>query len=610
MVLRKFWTVLGVVCALLLLSLRGDAASGKRLALVIGNGAYGAEIGPLANPVNDARLMARTLKRAGFEVTTLENVDQKAMKRAISDFGADLRGSAVGLFYYAGHGFQAKGQNWLVPIGAQFKNEADADIEAVAANAVLSQMEEAGTAVNIIVLDACRNPLMVRQNRSFSRGLTQMTASARSFIAYSTAPGEVAADGTGQNSRYTEALAQEIEKGGRVEDVFKRVRQKLAVATSDRQVPWDSTSLIAEFVFGAPGQAQASAPPATTTGPASSETLPPGQLSPPSQSPSRSQPPASSTVVITPMPGAPRIADATEPFPRAVPTFYGGNGSSRLGSGLNRVGEIYNINSAGDLRWFRYGGFGQSNPAGSVPPWHPNSGNPIGNGWGDLQHVMGCGNGVILAIDRQGLLRWYQYDGQGIADRSGRTGWSGNSGNPIGNGWNGQSKVFCSPREGFATATTIYAISRDGVMRWYRYNGDGTNDPSGRLGWETNSGNQISYGWEKFSHVFAAAGAIFAIEPNGVLRYYAYTGRGEQDPLASRGWSPNSGNPISYGWEMFKTVFGGTNDTEGWAAILYGVKPDGALNWYRYSCNGESDPTASRSDCWHVNSGNQIGNGW
>jgi formylglycine-generating enzyme required for sulfatase activity len=272
MVPRLFRLALVAVVLATMASLRSDATTGNRVALIIGNAAYGADIGPLANPVNDARLMARTLTRANFAVVTLENLDQRGMKRAIRDFGTRLRSAgdkAVGLFYYAGHAFQSRGENWLVPVGARIQSEADADLEAVSANSVLSQMEEARTAVNIVVLDACRNPLIVRRFRSTERGLRQMQAPQGSFIAYSTAPGDTAEDGSGSNSRYTAALASEIERGGKVEDVFKRVRQRLVKDTGGDQTPWDSSSLVEDFVFGRPAAPRAT-PPAQSSGPAPS----------------------------------------------------------------------------------------------------------------------------------------------------------------------------------------------------------------------------------------------------------------------------------------------------------------------------------------------------
>jgi uncharacterized caspase-like protein len=175
------------------------------------------------------------------------------MKRAIADFGDKLTSagpSATGLFFYAGHGVQVNGTNYLVPIGADINKAADVDIESVSADAVLQQMEFAGSRVNIVVLDACRNNPLQRGLRSITRGLAPMDAAQGTFIAYSTAPGSVAADGSGRNSPYTQALAKTIvQPGVGIEEAFREVRADVMKATSDKQVPWDSSSLTAPFYF-------------------------------------------------------------------------------------------------------------------------------------------------------------------------------------------------------------------------------------------------------------------------------------------------------------------------------------------------------------------------
>ena len=228
----------------------------KRIALVIGNGAYGKAIGALPNPPNDARLMARSLRSIGFEVIEHINIDQKAMKRAISRFGKALSTAgkdAVGLFYYAGHGVQVDGANYLVPLKVNIETEADVDIEAVSANGVLGQMAYADNRLNIIIMDACRNNPFKRGFRSVSRGLARMNASRGTLIAYATAPGDVAADGKGGNSPYTAALSKVILTPGlTVERVFKEVRNQVVAITNSAQVPWEASSLTgADFYFRA-----------------------------------------------------------------------------------------------------------------------------------------------------------------------------------------------------------------------------------------------------------------------------------------------------------------------------------------------------------------------
>lgn len=228
-------------------------AVGPRLALVIGNSAYAASMGQLPNPANDAGAMAQALGALGFQVTLVKNADQKAMRRAISDFGQRLAKAgpgSTGLFFYAGHGIQAKGINYLIPTDANIQTQADVEMEAVGADAVLEQMEEARASTNIVILDACRNMPLVRGFRSPTRGLAPMDAPNGSFIAYSTAPGSVAADGLGANSPFVSALVRNLSrKGESIEAIFRDVRREVLTATEGTQTPWDSSSLIQPFYF-------------------------------------------------------------------------------------------------------------------------------------------------------------------------------------------------------------------------------------------------------------------------------------------------------------------------------------------------------------------------
>lgn len=224
-----------------------------RIALVIGNSNYGAALGTLANPANDAATMTATLGSVGFNVETVIDADQKTIKRAIARFGERLRAAgrnATGLFFYAGHGIQTRGTNYLIPVGAAIQAEADVDLESVAADAVLLQMEEAGSATNIVILDACRNMPLTRSFRSGARGLARMEAPNGSFVAYSTAPGSVAADGDGANSPFVLALSREIGRRGKpIEVIFRDVRRAVLETTGGKQTPWDSSSLISPFYF-------------------------------------------------------------------------------------------------------------------------------------------------------------------------------------------------------------------------------------------------------------------------------------------------------------------------------------------------------------------------
>ncbi|MDQ7250173.1 caspase family protein [Dongia sedimenti] len=246
--------MLAVVAGLCLGAAAFSAAQAEpRIALVMGNSNYGKEIGSLPNPVNDATLMARALQQTGFQVVKVTDADWKQMKRAIQEFGDRLTAAgpqATGLFFYAGHGVQVQGMNYLVPVGADISKEADVKIETVSADDVLEQMEFAGSRVNIVILDACRNNPVGRSVRSVSRGLAPMDSVRGTFIAYSTSPGSVAADGAGANSPYTAALAKTIVQPGLgIEEAFRDVRGQVMAATEEKQVPWDSSSLTAPFFF-------------------------------------------------------------------------------------------------------------------------------------------------------------------------------------------------------------------------------------------------------------------------------------------------------------------------------------------------------------------------
>ncbi|MEI8191452.1 MAG: caspase family protein, partial [candidate division NC10 bacterium] len=175
----------------------------RRVALVIGNGAYPAAA--LRNPVQDARAMAQALKALRFDVLAYENLTEKDLRRAVDAFGAKLKGSGVGLFYYAGHGIQVQGKNYLLPVDATVARENEVEYEAVDVGRVLAKMENA-TRLNIVILDACRNNPFERAWRSTGGGLTQMKAPSGTFIAYATAPDRVASDGPGANGLYTVEL--------------------------------------------------------------------------------------------------------------------------------------------------------------------------------------------------------------------------------------------------------------------------------------------------------------------------------------------------------------------------------------------------------------------
>ena len=260
-----------VAAAAMLLSTL-PAYAQKRVALVVGNAAY-VTANPLPNPVNDASDVAAALKDVGFEVVLGLDLDKRAFDLKVRDFARALEDADVALFYYAGHGLQASGRNYLVPVDAQLKTERDLDFEGVSADFVLKQMElERAGKTNIVFLDACRdNPLarnlarsMGTRSASIGSGLAQVQTGVGTFIAYSTQPGNVAADGQGRNSPFTAALAKRVREPGRnLTSVMIDVRKDVLAATGGKQVPWDHSALTGDFFFhlvSAPGMARQNAP--------------------------------------------------------------------------------------------------------------------------------------------------------------------------------------------------------------------------------------------------------------------------------------------------------------------------------------------------------------
>jgi tetratricopeptide (TPR) repeat protein len=224
----------------------------KKLALIIGNATY-QHGGALKNPVNDARSMAKTLEALGFEVMKYENITQNQMKQAINSYGIKLKDYEIGLFYYAGHGIQHKGTNFMIPIEAELNAAEQIEFDCVPADRVLAFMESANTKMNIIIMDACRNnPFERSWNRSSQgNGLAMMNAPTGTLIAYATAPGRVASDGENSNGLYTSVLLKYMnEPGLNIEQIFKRVRTEVSEKSFGAQVPWETTSLTGgDFYF-------------------------------------------------------------------------------------------------------------------------------------------------------------------------------------------------------------------------------------------------------------------------------------------------------------------------------------------------------------------------
>lgn len=228
---------------------KGD---GRRIALVIGNGNY-QYTGQLANTANDARLMAETLKEVGFELYGGKpqiNLSRDDMINVIEGFGDSIGSNDTALFYYSGHGMQVKGENYLIPINASIKNEAEVRVKSVESSLIFAKLEGTKNGINIVILDACRNNPFGRSFRSGNNGLAQVTAPSGTIVAFSTAPNQVAEDGSNGNSTYTRELARFIKLPGlQIEDVFKRVRVAVEEATGGNQLPWENTSLKGDFSF-------------------------------------------------------------------------------------------------------------------------------------------------------------------------------------------------------------------------------------------------------------------------------------------------------------------------------------------------------------------------
>jgi uncharacterized caspase-like protein len=225
-----------------------SADANQRIALVIGNAAY--DEAPLDNPVRDAAAISSRLRSLGFDVVEAKDATLKEMQRALVEFVTQIESGATAMVFYAGHGIQANGRNYLMPVDASLSSETALRFEAMEMNDILEEMERTGSSINLIVVDACRNNPFERKFRGGSRGLAVVDAAAGTLIAYATAPGQVASDGDGKNGLYTSALLDALETPNlKVEEVFKRVRAEVARRSGNQQIPWESSSLLGDFVF-------------------------------------------------------------------------------------------------------------------------------------------------------------------------------------------------------------------------------------------------------------------------------------------------------------------------------------------------------------------------
>ncbi len=239
-------------------ALARPADAAKRVALVIGNGAY-SQAGTLTNPANDATDMANALRKFGFEVILGLDLDRRTFDEKVRAFSHALEEADEAVLFYAGHGLQVAGHNYLVPVDAGLQTERDLDFETISLDFVLKQMEVGREGkTNIVFLDACRdNPLtrnlarsMGTRSASVGQGLAEVQTGVGTFIAYSTQPGNVAMDGAGRNSPFTAALSARVqEKGRNLTALMIEVRKDVLKATGGRQVPWDHSALTNDFFF-------------------------------------------------------------------------------------------------------------------------------------------------------------------------------------------------------------------------------------------------------------------------------------------------------------------------------------------------------------------------
>lgn len=235
-----------------------EAAKGidaPRIALVIGNSKY--PDSPLTNPLNDANAMCKELKVLGFDAQILLDSNLKDLRAAIQAYGVRIaKSKAVGLFYYAGHGVQLAWRNYLIPVDANIDRVDDIPKQTFELNNMLLALNKAQNPMNIIILDACRDNPFGKKLPTEQKGLSQFDAPNNSLLCYATAPGNVASDGSGVNGLFTENLLREMrDPDAKIEDVFKRVRLKVRLASKGQQIPWESTSLEDDFYFNAKGLA-------------------------------------------------------------------------------------------------------------------------------------------------------------------------------------------------------------------------------------------------------------------------------------------------------------------------------------------------------------------
>lgn len=232
----------------LAVSATAPAHSKQKLALVIGNADYKSM--PLKNPVNDARAMEAKLKELGFDVLEYENLKQKQLGKVMREFRSKLQPGAVAVFFYAGHGLQLKGVNYLPAVDAEIESEDDIPMQSLDVNRVFDVMAEAQTRLNLVFLDACRNNPYTHSFRSTGGGLAKVDAPSGTMISFATRPGSVARDGDGKNGLYTQNLLRAMDVPNLpIEQMIKRVVTGVKQASNGLQEPWNEGSIEGDFYF-------------------------------------------------------------------------------------------------------------------------------------------------------------------------------------------------------------------------------------------------------------------------------------------------------------------------------------------------------------------------
>ncbi len=223
----------------------------KRIALVIGNSKYSPT--SLKTPLSDAHVLSATLRRIGFEVNEKANLNSGALKKAVTDFGKRLKGVEVGFFYFAGHGMQIGGKNYLIPVGEKISNEKDVRAKALSLNLILDTIKKSGSRAGIVVIDASREKPPAGNFDSKSRGLAPVEPPPGTIVAYAAAPSTTTPEGTGSTGLYTSALVHALDIPGlKMGDIFKQIRTRVATSTAQAQLPWESNSFPEDLLLVPP----------------------------------------------------------------------------------------------------------------------------------------------------------------------------------------------------------------------------------------------------------------------------------------------------------------------------------------------------------------------